>query len=230
MILNMPHSARSWAVAIAVLALVLPTQIAMGGGPGGRQTLPRPLTRTWLPPAAGDTTGRNIDYGGELRVRYVDTDKVTDLGLGTDPDPVRQFFRIRSRFWLRYRFSPTTSAYVRINNESRVYLECESCDSQFDEVIFENLYVEANQLLGLPLGARLGRQDLFYGDGFLVCDGGPLDGSRTAYVNGLVLSGSIPLVRPILMMKHFGPTTQRSRTDSQPCPACVRFPGSAICR
>jgi hypothetical protein len=171
MILNMLDSDRLPGIAIAALVIVLATQAAI----------------------AGDTTSRPIDYGAHLRFRYVDTDRVTDLGLGSDPDPVRRFFRIRSRFWLRYSLSPTTSAYVKLNNESRIYLECESCDSEFDEVIFENLYVEANRLLGLPLGARVGRQDLFYGDGFLICDGGPLDGSRTAYVNGLVLSGSIPL-------------------------------------
>jgi hypothetical protein len=42
------------------------------------------------------------------------------------------------------------------------------------------------------MAARLGRQDLFYGDGFVIGDGTPLDGSRTTYVNGLLLTSVIP--------------------------------------
>jgi hypothetical protein len=38
----------------------------------------------------------------------------------------------------------------------------------------------------------VGRQDLFYGDGFVICDGTPLDGSRTSYVNGVLLTTAIP--------------------------------------
>jgi len=132
-------------------------------------------------------------WGFDLRTRYVHLDKVSDLGLEPEIDPVRRFFRIRGQLWFAYGIASNLQAYARITNESRIYLECESCDSRFDEIIFENLYLEARNPLGIPLSARIGRQDLFYGDGFLICDGGPLDGSRTAYVNGVVISGKVPL-------------------------------------
>jgi hypothetical protein len=193
MTMTLAYSDILRALAIATLALMLVGQIATAEDSGGDGSVIDPVTETWIPSSSDENPSGQIDYGAHLRVRYVYTDNVLDLGLGSDPDPLRRFFRIRSRLWLRYRFSPTTSAYVRLNNESRAYLECESCDSEFDEIIFENFYIEADRPFGLPLGVRLGRQDLFYGEGFIICDGGPLDGSRTGYVNGVLVSASVPL-------------------------------------
>ncbi len=132
-------------------------------------------------------------WGFDLRTRYVHLDNVTDLGLNVYPDSANTFFRIRGRIWTAYGITSNLQAYARLTNESRIYLGCDDCRSKIDETIFENLYLETRNPLGLPLAVRLGRQDLFYGDGFLICDGGPLDGSRTAYVNGIVITGKIPL-------------------------------------
>lgn len=147
-----------------------------------------PLTRTWTIEDEPAGSYPRWEHGGGLRVRLVRMENAIDLGTGGDPDPTRKFFRIKSQLWLQRRFSPTTSVYARLNNESRAYFECESCDSRFDEIIVENLYLETTRLFGLPVGLRLGRHDLFYGDGFVICDGTPLDGSRTSYVNGALLT------------------------------------------
>ncbi len=150
------------------------------------------LTSTWSLEKPLKAEGE-LSWGLDVRTRYVDLDKVADLGLDLYPDPVRRFFRIRGRLWFAYGITSNVQAYARLTNESRIYLKCESCESKFDEIIFENFYFEARNPFGLPIATRIGRQDLFYGDGFLICDGGPLDGSRTAYVNGIVISGKIPL-------------------------------------
>jgi hypothetical protein len=54
-----------------------------------------------------------------------------------------------------------------------------------DEIVFDNLYVSANGFLGLPVDLTVGRQDFLmtYGEGFLIMDGTPADGSRTFYFN-----------------------------------------------
>jgi len=114
------------------------------------------------------------------------------LALGAEPDPHRRFFRVRTRAWGERWFTQGWRLFARINNESRSYLECEDCQSKFDEVIFENLFFEFTNQKGNPFGLRVGRQDLFYGDGFVICDGTPLDGSRTSYVNGMLLTTAIP--------------------------------------
>ncbi len=54
-----------------------------------------------------------------------------------------------------------------------------------DELIVDNLYFDYRNVSGLPLDLRIGRQDFLgaYGEGFLILDGTPGDGSRTAYFN-----------------------------------------------
>jgi hypothetical protein len=45
--------------------------------------------------------------------------------------------------------------------------------------MFDNLYVGIDKPGGLPLNLKLGRQDIFLGNGWLIADGTPIDGSRT---------------------------------------------------
>jgi hypothetical protein len=51
--------------------------------------------------------------------------------------------------------------------------------------MFDNLYVQAEKPGGLPLKLKLGRQDIVLGNGWLMLDGTPLDGSRTIYFDAL---------------------------------------------
>jgi hypothetical protein len=164
--------------------------IAVSAGESLPDAYPNPLTRTWVFGARPDGDASRFDFGASLRSRYVDFDNV--LALGSEPDPHRRFFRIRTRVWGERWFSPGWRLFAQINNESRSYLKCESCESKFDEVIVENLFFEFTNHGSNPMGLRIGRQDLFYGDGFVICDGTPLDGSRTSYVNGILLTTAIP--------------------------------------
>jgi hypothetical protein len=151
-----------------------------------------PLTTTWNIETAGDMPYPRSDFGADFRLRLTHLGYAEDLGLGFADDPSRQFMRIRSRGWARYDHSPVLSAYIRLNNESTTCIGCDHHKSDVGEVIFENLYIEVRNLFGLPVGARLGRQDLFYGTGFVISDGTPLDGTRTTYVNGALLTWVIP--------------------------------------
>jgi hypothetical protein len=151
---------------------------------------PNPLTKTWAFDIDPDREVPGFGFEGSLRIRYVDFENV--LALGDEPDPRRRFFRIRTKLGGEWWVSTGWRLFARINNESRSYLKCETCESKFDEVIVENLFFEFTNQEGNPLGLRLGRQDLFYGDGFVICDGTPLDGSRTSYVNGILLTTAIP--------------------------------------
>ena len=47
-------------------------------------------------------------------------------------------------------------------------------------------------LSGVPLDFKIGRQDLFLGNGWLVGDGTPLDGSRTFYFDAI--RATLPLL------------------------------------
>lgn len=64
-----------------------------------------------------------------------------------------------------------------------------------DEIAVDNLYFDAKDVFGLPIDAKIGRQDFLgpdmYGEGFLLMDGSPADGSRTFYFNAAKLRWKI---------------------------------------
>ena len=84
-------------------------------------------------------------------------------------------------------FGGTTGSVPDKTNDKRGY--------RFDinEVVFDNLYADVKGFLDMPVDLRLGRQDFLgmYGEGFLIMDGTPQDGSRTYYFNAAKASWHI---------------------------------------
>ncbi|MBE0644403.1 MAG: hypothetical protein IH600_10020 [Bacteroidetes bacterium] len=122
-----------------------------------------------------------LTFDASHRMRYVGW----DAGLsGVGGAPV-QFIRNRTRAGLTWRPAASLELRAALVNEFFNYLEFPT-EKPFniDEVAFEHLYVKWQDTLGFPLGATVGRQEMRLGDGFLIMDGSPLDGSRTLYVNG----------------------------------------------
>jgi len=96
------------------------------------------------------------------------------------------YVRIRTSLGLNTQFNETYSAYVKLLNENRVYfynIKSKTDDYEINEFIFENLYFGAQNLFNDLLDIKIGRQNLSYGENFLVSDGTPGDGSRTIYFN-----------------------------------------------
>lgn len=56
-------------------------------------------------------------------------------------------------------------------------------------MLIDNLYIDIKKPFDIPINFRIGRQDFLgkdmYGEGFLILDGTPGDGSRTFYFNAL---------------------------------------------
>lgn len=73
--------------------------------------------------------------------------------------------------------------FLKISNEFRIYSEPKGRDFTFSEVFLDNLYFRWSKPGGLPLTFKLGRQNIMLGEGFVVMDGHPLDGSRSIYFN-----------------------------------------------
>lgn len=111
----------------------------------------------------------------------------------------QNLFRIKSSLWGNIAIkdpgvADTLAFYVRLTNEIKTYPYYAALDKpngdknmrgDINEVVFDNLYLDAKGVLGLPLDVRLGRQDLAmeYGEGFLIMDGQPLTTGRTYYFN-----------------------------------------------
>jgi hypothetical protein len=184
-------------LAAIALALALAAPALASGLPDGEASdttgasWPKPLNKAWAAEGSRDLAVGQHRWGLAFRARYLDIENVVPLGVS--PDQTLGALRLRTQVSLDYRRSRAVRIFGKLTNEATTYRGCEVCDGGVGEVIFENLYVEAFRPWDLPLAVRAGRQDLFYGDGFLIADGGPLDESRTSYVNGVVVTSAIPL-------------------------------------
>lgn len=125
-----------------------------------------------------------IDYGADFRLRYEHWENVFDMGALHLED--ENYFRLKASLWGRLDLNRNLGAYARITTEPKYYIGSSSPDNndfEQDELFFESLFVDVNNLAGLPVDLRIGRQDLMYGDGFLIRDGTPVSADRTKYFN-----------------------------------------------
>lgn len=137
-------------------------------------------------------------WGPYLRLRHEYWKNIYDMD--NDRPDNRNFFRIKTSLWGQADFNKDISLYIKLTDEFKAYTYYAPSSSKpsgktdkhlnFDinEAVFDNLYLDLKNVLGYPLDLRAGRQDLSsseYGEGFLLADGTPRDGSRTYYFNAL---------------------------------------------
>ena len=125
--------------------------------------------------------------GVELRLREVGINNANALQ-ESNPSAERHFQRYRLRAWGQYQADADWSVNARLMWEGRHYDEpgIASFETWYDgAVMFDNLYVKAERPGGLPVSLKLGRQDIVLGNGWLMLDGTPLDGSRSFYFDAL---------------------------------------------
>lgn len=150
-----------------------------------------------------------FNYGAAFRLRQEIWDDVVSLDTGnvaTGGFPDRNFFRLRTQLWAKADFTQQFGVYARLANEMKYFAgpftaykagndgtDPDRYDP--DELIVDNLYLDAKNIFGLPIDLRIGRQDFLgpetYGEGFLLLDGTPADGSRTFYFNAAKLRWKI---------------------------------------
>jgi hypothetical protein len=124
------------------------------------------------------------------RIRQESSDNVSSLN--DNAADASAYLRLRTSLSGQWQPDEKWEIHLRLTNENRYYLSPKSdpkLKKNYDpnEVFFEQLNVKWKNPGGLPLTLTVGRQDLMLGEGFLIFDGGPLDGSRSAYFNGLRL-------------------------------------------
>jgi len=104
-------------------------------------------------------------------------------------DDETDFIRVRTNVWAQYSFTPSLMAFVQLTNEFRPYLiDPADRDFTFDEIFFDNLYLKWTVGSANPVTFTVGRQNLTYGEGFVLMDGSPWDGSRSIYQDAVKVS------------------------------------------
>ncbi len=117
------------------------------------------------------------------RVRYVTWDNAIDLD--NDLNDKFSFTRQKTTFSLSWKPLSNFDFKFKLTNENRVYFLPENRDFNVDEIIFDQLFVKLSKLFGLPFSITAGRQNIIMGEGFVLLDYHPLDGSRSVYFNAL---------------------------------------------
>ncbi len=139
-------------------------------------------TELWAQPS--------FSWGLRERVRH--TYMNNNMDFNPDNDDEQGFFRIRTNLWGDLKLTNNLSARVMLTNEFRPYTIVRPSDKNkemtFDEIIFDNLYLKYSSGGENPLTVTFGRQNLIYGEGFILLEGGPWDGSRSIYHDAIKIS------------------------------------------
>ena len=115
------------------------------------------------------------------RIRIETTDNATSLS--KESLAGSSYMRQRTSLMVQVYPFRRLETTVKLTNEMRYYFVPESRAYTFDEVICDLVYIKWDSATGLPVNLTLGRQDITLGEGFVVMEGGPLDGSRSGYFN-----------------------------------------------
>ncbi len=131
---------------------------------------------------AGDSPKGNvhpyIHLSASERLRLVSWDN--SITLNNDADGGNTFTRHRTKAMVRVFPHEKVEFGLELTNEFRYYFKPDSIDFEINEIFFDQLYLKG--MVG-PVTATVGRQNLIFGEGFVMLDGSPLDGSRSAYFN-----------------------------------------------
>lgn len=141
-----------------------------------------------------------LTWGGQFRLRQETFDHVP---IKADPPGetrggLNNYMRFRTQIWGQFDIDEHIGVYGRLANEFRHYYDPEENTTwEFpDETVVDNLYLDLRKLLAdESLSIRIGRQDLFYGpggkpfgNGRMILEGTPKDGSRTIYFDAARLT------------------------------------------
>ncbi|MBN2412620.1 alginate export family protein [candidate division KSB1 bacterium] len=132
-------------------------------------------------------SGKKFSFGITERLRNTYYNNITDYN--KDSDDETDFIRVRTNVWGQYAFSPKFSVFAQLTNEFRPWLiDPKDRDFTLDEIFVDNLYLKWTAGSNMPVTFTIGRQNLIYGEGFILLEGAPWDGSRAIYHDAVKIS------------------------------------------
>ncbi len=141
------------------------------------------LTALGAPLSAQTPSGNSLELGFEERVRSEEWNNIIDHSDALNDG--RLHYRMRSRLWATWNLGPDLELAAGIANENRKVVRPDVA-YHGREIFVETLY--AKYRFNPAWTVKVGRQNLMKGEGFVLMDGGSLDGSRAGYFNALDLA------------------------------------------
>ena len=130
-----------------------------------------------------------LNWGGDLRIRNEYFNNLLTLNPNSRLHE-QDYFRFRARIWTTITPADDFSFFTRLATEPRDWLNPAGYSPykgrtgmDMTEGVFDALNVRWKNILQQPATVTVGRQDIFLGDGWLVGEGTPYDGSWTTYLD-----------------------------------------------
>jgi hypothetical protein len=184
--------------------------------------------------AVADDAGK-IKLGYSQRIRIETNDNVTNLD--NDAGAGQSCLRNRMSFMLQYFPKNHFALTAKLTDEFRYYFVPETRKFNFDEVFFDFLNLKIDSIAGYPIDLILGRQNISLGEGFLVMEGGPLDGARSIYFNAALANWFINPKSKVSLIYVYQPkednilpiiNNQHKQMIEQPEQALITYYSGAI--
>lgn len=122
-----------------------------------------------------------MSWGAELRLREEYYNNASTLNQEAT-DSEFNYQRTRTRIWSNLHPAPCWELDARLTWEWRNYVKPESREgAELDEMIFDHLNMRISPGQESPWSLTLGRQDIQFGNRWLIYDGTTVDGSRTDF-------------------------------------------------
>ena len=126
-----------------------------------------------------------LSFGADARLREEYFNNAITLNSKT-ANHEYNFQRYRERVWTTITPFENLDVNARLIYEPRHYCKPDNKpDWANNEALFDKLNVTYKQAFGLPMTLVAGRQDILLGDGWLVFEGTPEDGSRTVFFDAI---------------------------------------------
>jgi Alginate export len=150
----------------------------------------RPPAVTGLPPWGPRMRPMlpRLSLGADFRLRHEYHYNLFTLN-SSAPNPEYDYERYRIRPAASLRPLRSLELNVRLATERRWYIKPDSLEgSRPDEILFDAMNLVLRNPGGLPLTLTIGRQDIVFGNGWVIMEGTPTDGSRTIFFDAARLT------------------------------------------
>ncbi len=149
----------------------------------------------------------SLSFGFSERIRLVGWDNSVHLGDPAVNEPEQFFSRCRTSISLLWKISSSISFSSKVTNEFRKYFRPADTEFNLNEIFIDQLYLSLENKALLPGLLSIGRQNIILGEGFIILDGSPLDGSRSIYFNSIRYDWSISKNQVLSLFYIYAPIT-----------------------